>query len=428
MSRIYSAALNRTTEALKFECWKRPKGFCVNKQVTFDPDEVVNLWFNQQGLTDTPRSKKLTKARFVDHLESTGGLQVDSVNVVDRAHYLTLWSRFGSYNRSLVDRWIYQDKLAYDYWGHEASILPISHLPIGKRRMQRFPPERWQNASYWERYDTSDVSKRRVMKLLRKHGALESSDFEKTEADRDNAILGWGSVMPKEDKRSLQLLWHAGKVAVCGRRHFRKVYDLANRWYPEVRAATKNEYFDSWLRIGLRGSGIASESHLVNYFTGPNLTAGERAAVIKRNLRAKKIVQVRVQGLDEQFYALPELLDKVSSAVPPEGTTLICPFDSLLWQRKRAEELLGFHYRIEIYVPEAKRKFGYYVLPILHDGRLVGRLDPKLHRDEQKLEIRSLVLEEGFRGGQRFKRALRDALEDLAHFVGARTLDMPSSS
>lgn len=100
--------------------------------------EVVRLWLSQQGLLDCSRPRTLTAATFVEELERLGGLQVDSVNVLDRAHYLTLWSRFGNYDRARVDSWLYQDRLAYEYWGHEASILPISHLPLGKRRMKRF--------------------------------------------------------------------------------------------------------------------------------------------------------------------------------------------------------------------------------------------------------------------------------------------------
>ena len=109
--------------------------------------QVINLWLARQGLLSLAKKPKLNKSRFVQLLENTGGLQIDSVNVVDRAHYLTLWSRFGSYNRKLVDKWVYEDRVAYEYWGHEASILPISHLPHGKRRMKDFPPDSWANAS-----------------------------------------------------------------------------------------------------------------------------------------------------------------------------------------------------------------------------------------------------------------------------------------
>ena len=183
---------------------------------------------------------------------------------------------------------------------------------------------------------------------------------------------------------------------------------------------------DSWLLIALRGCGIAPERHLVNYFTGPELNAAERRRVIARNLRRKRIVEVEVEGLRGPCYALPEHLETIDDLPEPTGTTLICPFDSLLWQRKRAAELLDFQYTVEIYVPAAKRKYGYYVLPILHDGRLVGRLDPKLHRDRGVLEIRALHLEPIFEGTDAFRMELGDALEDLADFLGATDIRMPS--
>jgi uncharacterized protein YcaQ len=388
----------------------------------------LRLWFYRQGLSRPHASDRLTRGRFVDHLERTGALQLDTINVVERAHYLTLWSRFGTYDRGTLDRWVSNERVAYEYWGHEASILPISHLPLGRRRMRRFPPKSWSGKAWWSVYTTSTASKRRVLKRLRTEGPLESVDFERTpEKLGEENPFGGAMPMPKEDKRSLKLLWHDGRVAISERRHFRCVYDLAERVYPEGEAATPTEFEDSWLLIGLSGNGIANERHLLNYWTAPRLNADTRRRVIARNLKASRIVEVRVEGLRGPCYALPEHLDVLAHLPEPRGTTLLCPFDSLLWQRGRAEDLLDFRYRIEIYVPPAKREFGYYVLPILHDGRLVGRLDPKLHRDRGLLEIKSLHLEEGFGdgSGSNFLTGLRDSLASLAEFVGADDLKLP---
>ncbi len=391
----------------------------------FTREAATRLWLHRQGF-DRPRgSTPLGAAAFVDHLERTGALQLDSVNVVDRAHYLTLWSRFGSYDRSKVDRWVYADRLAYEYWGHEASILPISHLPLGRRRMRRFPPESWSRRAWWDRFATSTASKRRVLRRLRAEGPLESVDFQPRPAEREEKTnsLAWRL---KEDKRSLDLLWHDGRVAVRGRRHFRCIYDVAECVYPDGPVASPTEYHDSWLLIGLSGCGFAPARHLVNYFTGPELNAAERRRVIARNLRKKRIVEVDVEGLRGPCYALPEHLEAIGHLPEPTGTTLICPFDSLLWQRKRAAELLDFEYTVEIYVPAPKRKYGYYVLPILHDGRLVGRLDPKLHRDRGLLEIRALHVEPDCAMTADFGVELDDAIADLANFLGATDIRMPS--
>jgi len=387
---------------------------------TVDRTDVLRLWFHRQGLARPRGHVKLTPKTLVQLLEATGGLQVDSINVVDRAHLLTLWSRFGSFDRSALDRWLYSDRVAYEYWGHEATILPSSHLPLGRRRMRNFPPARWQANSWWSRYQTSTASRRRVLRRIRQQGPLESIDFEARRDEFGPEGPPGGSIpLGTEDKRSLKLLWHSGRLAVSGRRHFRILYDLVERVYPETPAARSAEYEDSWLLIGLAGNGIASERHLVGYWTAPELYAPDRRAVLERNLRRGAVVEVRVPGLKGRQFARPEDLDSLGSLDEPRGTTLLSPFDSLLWQRKRAEELLGFRYRVEIYVPEHKREFGYYSMPILHDGRLVGRLDPKLHRDRGLLEIKSLHLEEGFDGGRRFELELQRSIEELAAFVGA---------
>ncbi|HEX9735519.1 MAG TPA: crosslink repair DNA glycosylase YcaQ family protein [Thermoanaerobaculia bacterium] len=389
-------------------------------------EQVVRLWLHRQGLATPRASAELTPGALTEHLERTGGLQVDTISVLDRAHYLTLWSRFGNYDREQVDGWIYDDRFAYEYWGHEASILPISHLPLGLRRMRGFPPKKWSGKAWWSVYSTSTASKRRVLKRLREQGPLESADFEAHPDEfGPEGPPGGGMPLPKEDKRSLKLLWHDGRVAVARRRHFRCVYDLAERVYPEASPATPAEYEDSWLFAGLAGNGIAGERHLANYFTAPDLHAPDRRRVIARNLRHGRIVEVRVDGQRGAFYALPEQLDSLDTLPEPRGTTLICPFDSLLWQRRRAEDLLGFRYRIEIYVPPKKREFGYYVLPILHDGRLVGRLDPKVHRDRGTLEVKAVYLEAGFRRDRRFEGELAAALDSLREHVGAERLELP---
>jgi hypothetical protein len=390
-----------------------------------DKETVVRLWLHRQGLS-TPRGHlRLSKRRLSEHLVRTGALQLDPINVVDRAHYLTLWSRFGPYTRHHVDEWVYRDRIGYEYWGHEASILPLEHLPCGLRRMRSFPPKSWRARAWWSVYATSSDSKRRVLRRLREHGPLESADFEKQPAERLGRVTPGRWTLSKEDRRSLRLLWHDGRVAVKTRRHFRRVFDLAERIYPVVEPATTTAFEDSWLLTGLSGNGIATERHLTGYITGPNLSAEARRRVLTRNLRTGRVVEVQVPNVRGPFYGLAEQVEDLASLPDPTGTTLICPFDSFLWQRQRARDLLGFTYRIEIYVPPAKRKFGYYALPILHNGSLVGRLDPKLSREHDVLDIKSLQLEPGVKRSAGLTRGLGEAIESLAEFVGARRVTLP---
>jgi uncharacterized protein YcaQ len=257
---------------------------------------------------------------------------------------------------------------------------------------------------------------------------LESADFEAHPGEFGPDGTPGGSLpLRKEDSRSLKLLWHAGRVAIRSRRHFRCQYDLASRVHPPGETVTKEAFEDSWLHIGLSGNGIATEKHLVNYFTTPDLNTSDRRRVLDRNLRAGLVLEVTVGGDRDRWFTTPEALEGLDTIPEPEGTTLLCPFDSFLWQRQRAEDLLDFRYRIEIYVPAAMRQFGYYVLPILHQGRLVGRLDPKLHRERDELQIRSLFFEDGVKPDRKLVRGLRETLHDLAEFVGATRLELPAS-
>ena len=376
-------------------------------------DHALRLWFHRQGLT-RPGKRTLTRAAFVQHLERAGGLQLDSVNVVDRAHYLTLWSRFGAYDRAKVDRWVHGQRVAFEYWGHEACVLPRSRLPLSRRGMRSFSPQ----GSWWQKRTPTPAAFRKVLGRLRAEGPLESADF----SDSKNIGDWWGW---KEDKQALEMLWHRGKVAVSSRRHFRRIYDLAERVYPEGPMATMAQYEDGWLMAGLSGNGVATARHLDNYFTAPRLKAAQRRRVIARNLEKGTVVQVTVDGLAGSYLALPRHLEGISRLRRPRGTTLVCPFDSLLWQRWRAEELLEFEYRVELYVPPAKRRYGYYVMPVLHDGALVGRLDPKLHRDRGLLQIKAIHLEPGQDRGSELDAGLAGALTDLAQFLGAQKLDLP---
>jgi hypothetical protein len=176
------------------------------------------------------------------------------------------------------------------------------------------------------------------------------------------------------------------------------------------------------LLCGLEANGVAPARHLYGTLTSPVLSAADRKRIIERNLERGRVVHVHVHGHADAWLALPEHLDLIRKAPEPVGTTLLCPFDSMLWQRDRAEDLLGFRYRIEIHTPAAKRTHGYYCMPILHNGAVVGVVDPKLRRDRSSLEIRSIHLEPGFKRSASFDKTLTEVFESLATFVNASSL------
>ncbi len=380
-------------------------------------DDVLRLWFHCQGLT-APRTTPLTRDAFVHHLEQTGGLQLDSINVLARAHYLTLWSRFGAYEMTLPDRWTYDDRVAFEHWGHAACVLPASRLPLSHRAMRRFAP----TGKWWNERRPSSAACARVVKRLREEGPLESADFGPRDG-KSGPWWGW-----KEDKEVLERYWRKGRVAIATRRSFRRVYDLAERVYPDGPLASPTAYEDSWLLTGLRGNGVAPLKHIDGYFRAPHLAGDARRRSVARLLKRRDVVEVQVEGQPEPWLARPADLEDLGALPSPRGTTVLCPFDSLLWQRRRAEDLLDFTYRVEIYVPRKDRVYGYYAMPILHDGRLVGRLDPKLHRDRGVLEIKSIHLEPGAPDGADLRTGLRHTLEDLADFVGAGDLQTPAGT
>ncbi len=369
-------------------------------------DFALRLWFDRQGLW-RPHHQKLTKGRFLDHLERTGGLQLDSINVLDRAHYLTLWSRYGMYDRRKVDRWIYQDRVAFEYWGHEASVLPASRLPLALRAMRCFKA----SGSWWKDHLPSPADRRRVLMQIREDGPLDSRALTKRAGEHAELT-----------RRALMLLWHEGKIAISRREQFRRYYDLPSRVYPDVEAASRKDWEDHWLLGGLRGNGVASERQLTGYLTSPRPSASLKKEVLHRCVLRGLVEEVELEGSAVPHYALPEHLDRVGSLPRPEGATLLCPFDSLLWQRGRAKEWLDFDYKVEIYVPKNKRKFGYYAMPILIDGQLVGRVDAKFDREASVLKVRALAWESR-RGKTHDKAALGELLHSLAAFLGASSIE-----
>ena len=378
-------------------------------------EQAVRLWFDRQAL-GAPRGRAFTTEALSDLLERTGGLQLDSVNVLDRAHYVTLWSRFGNYDRATLDRWVYGDKLAHDYMAHEACLVPPSRLPLSRRRMRNFEG----NSSYWQRLRDDPTIERKILARIRREGPLESSAF-KGQPGQAGAWWEW-----RDEKLAIEYLYRKGKLAVSERRSFRRVFDLGGRVLPPGRAASQREYENSWLLQGLAANGVAPERHLYHYLSLPSLAAPVRRATIARCLHAKRIVEVEVEGLRGPCFALPGMLENLDALPAPRGTNLLCPFDSFLWQRKRAEELLGFEYRIEIYVPAPKRVHGYYVLPILHEGRLVGRVDPKFDRQANRFLLRNIQLDDPkLKSDPAFRAGFAESIRDLAAWLGAGAIDLP---
>jgi uncharacterized protein len=392
---------------------------------------VAALFLERQHLT-RPRERTLTPARLTRFVEDVGGVQLDSINVVDRAHYLTLWSRFGPYDRERLDRLVYERRLLFEYWAHAACLVPISTLAHWRRAMLDYRV-RHTGWSGWLRSHSRTL--KAVRAAVEANGPMANGAF----AGRRRAAeaAGWWNWKPTQ--HALHYLWMTGALTIHSRRHFQKRFDLLERALGEagaVEAVSAAEFLRWHLERSLHAMGAATETDLSRYLTFPRLPPAVRREALRALVATGEVVEVRVEGRAERWLALARDVPALAGADPSRarGTTLLSPFDSLLWHRERVARLFGFDYRIEVYTPQAQRVHGYYTLPILHDGHLIGRVDAKADRTARRLEVRHVHFEPWVRqsarpptGGERIDpdaalAGLAGALHSLGVFVNAEAV------
>ncbi|MBM3217699.1 MAG: winged helix-turn-helix domain-containing protein [Candidatus Rokubacteria bacterium] len=388
------------------------------------------LFLRRQHLV-APRAAALTAPRLVRFVEDAGGLQLDSINVLERAHYLTLWARFGPYDRARLDRLVYGRRLLFEYWAHAACLVPTSALPWWRRAMldYRIRHTGWSD---WLQRNTRVVA--RVKAAVAANGPMGNTDFEHRRVAGGRS--GWWDWTPT--RHALHYLWMTGAFTVHSRRHFHKRFDLLERALPGVAGvvpATRDAFVRWHVERSLHAMGAATGADLRCYLTFPRFAPGARRAALRALLAEGVVREVAVDGSSAPWFALardvPALAREARIRAPSRGTTFLAPFDSLLWYRERVARLFGFDYRIEVYTPGDKRVHGYYTLPILHDGHLIGRVDAKTHRAEGRLEVRHVHFEPWFAAGAPSPVAgervdqdaalagVADACRSLAAFVGA---------
>ncbi len=385
---------------------------------TFPLRAVAALFLERQQL-DRPRARRLTATSLKRLAAATGGIQLDSINVVERAHHLTLWSRFGVYDRGALDRLVYGRRVLFEYWAHAACLISIDHLPAWRRAMLDYSTKS-RGWSAW--LQTNRRVLREVEAAIAERGPLSSSDFAAPRT-RDGAS-GWWNWKPAA--HALDYLWMSGRTLVHSRRGFQKRYDLAERVLPDLAttAPLAADDFRRWhLATSLAAMGAATEADLRLYLTFPRFDAAERRRTLAHALASGAVVEIAVEDSRTRWFVLaadlPALARAAARRTPSIGTTFLAPFDSLLWHRERTRRLFDFDYRIEVYTPAAKRRFGYYALPILSDGRLIGRVDVKHHRSERRLELRHVTFEALPPSPDAALTGTAEAARSLAEFVGA---------
>jgi uncharacterized protein YcaQ len=341
-------------------------------------------------------------------LDRVGLLQIDSVNVLARAHYLPLFSRLGPYPVELLERAAWRaPRRLFEYWGHEASLLPVALQPLLRWRMDRAAHEAWGGVRRIQRDRPELVA--RVLEEVRARGPVAASDVLAEERPRRTGPWwDWSDV-----KRAFEWLFWSGQVTSARRRGFERLYDLPERVLPAAVVATPTPVTEDaqreLVRIAARALGVAAERDLRDYF---RLPVAEARARIAELVEEGALLPVTVAGDRAPAYLDP------AARVPRrvDARALVGPFDSLVWERARAERLFGFRYRIEIYVPAPKRVHGYYVLPFLLGDRLVARVDLKAHRAAGVLRVQAAWAEE--HAPPETAGELAEELEEMAGWLG----------
>jgi uncharacterized protein YcaQ len=380
---------------------------------------AVAAEFLRRQWLDRPRGRRLTERTLPEFVSQVCGLQIDSVNVLDRAHHLTLWSRFGEYDRARLERLTYRKRVLFEFLTHVACFVATRDLPLHKAIMDECPARYDARHRGWRRKYREVIAA--VEQAVAERGPLGNADFERPGHMRKGG--GWWSWKPAT--HALDYLLKAGRIGVHSRVNFHKRFAAMGRVLPAFEstpALPLEQAMRERLLRSLSAMGAASADDLARYWTYPQWKAPAQRATLRALVHEGLVCEVAVEGESKHWFARAEDVPALERAhrklAPSRGTTLLCPFDSFLWHRERVHRLWGFFYRIEIYVPGHKRQHGYYSLPLLHDGQLVGRVDLKTHREAGVLEARHVHLEPWFAAGGSAPGVSWGALDHDEAFAG----------
>lgn len=348
-------------------------------------------------------------------LDNLGFVQVDSVNTLARAHDLILWSRRGQYRPQALGRLVSHSRSAFEHWTHDASVIPMRFYPMWRLKFARDEARMRRRWPQW-RGKGWDAEIDKILQHVADHGPASSLDVG---GDDKKGSSGWWEWHPS--KTALEFLWRSGRLAICHRAGFRKYYDLAERVIPETHLARRHddaEIVDWAMTQALSRLGFATSGELAAFFA--IVAPDEAKGWCARALAAGRIVEVDVEMADgsrRRSVTTGAMLDHAESLPEPSNRVrLLSPFDPVLRDRTRAQRLFGFHYRIEIFVPEDQRKYGYYVFPVMQGDRVIGRIDAK--RDGRALAVRAFWPEPGVRMGKARSAGLAAELDRVRHLAG----------
>jgi uncharacterized protein YcaQ len=362
-----------------------------------------------QGLADPRPARAPHGGQFRKLAARLGAIQIDSVNVVARTHYLPAFSRLGAYPQAMLETeaWGRRPSL-FEYWGHEASLMPLELQPLFRWRMQRASAgEMWTGLARFGRERRDYIEG--VLAEIGRRGPVSGGDF--SEGPRATGSWGWNW---SNGKRALEWLFWSGLISVKTRRGFERVYDLTEKVIPpailEVPTPDEADAQRQLVRLSAQAMGIATEGDLRDYF---RLGLADTRARVGELVEAGELTSVQVKGWRQPAYLAPDV------RVPrrARAVALLSPFDNLIWRRERTERLFGARVRLEIYTPAHKREHGYYVLPFLQGEAITARVDLKSDRKSGVLLVQSAHLEPGARA-EAVAPALAGELRRMSGWLG----------
>lgn len=388
------------------------------------PRAVRRLALRNQRLAGSTPRRRPDEAALLETCRALRCLQLDPTSVVGRSHELVLFSRHGAFDVTRLERLAYGGRALFEYWAHEASLVLTEDLPLHRFEMRRWPV----GGGAWVRrllawWDDNAPFRAHILARLDADGPLRAREIE------DRSVRPWvstGWTHARNVARMLDLMWVRGQVGIARREGGQRVWDLMERCLPPDAPAAElpeRAVVARATQLAVRALGAARPAHVRAHFTRGRYPGLDAA------LRDGPFVRVAVDGLGDDWWVHEADMDELAALAHGDGgfqgrTALLSPFDNLLCDRARTTALFGFEHRLEIYTPKAKRRWGYFVLPVLDGDRLVARADLAVDRRAGRLIVQALHAEPGLRRGARLPRAIRRELERLAAWQGAREIEV----
>ncbi len=383
-------------------------------------NQVKLIQLSNLGLLQPPKLSA-TKKDILGSIRQMGILQIDTINVIARSPYFVLWSRLGNYDQSWLEE-IHAEGHLFEYWAHAASFIPIEDYPLFRPVMEN-GLHGWRNSDEWRAQHLDTIH--HVMEIIKLNGPTRSSDFENSNAP-SNGWWNW-----KDEKIAMESMWSRGDLMVSYRKKFQRYYDLTDRVHPNWKKnaiLTLDESLKTLIEKSIKILGASRPKWVADYY---RISKPKTEIFIDQLLSDKKIFKVESENWDDGILIHQtnnELLQKaINNQFNANYTTLLSPFDPMIWDRQRTMDLFNFEYTIECYLPKEKRKYGYFNLPILHNGELIGRLDAKAHRKEKIFEIRQLHFEDSFIPESTFSSVFMDSIQNCANWHSCPQLEFTSN-